>query len=73
MQVVKQRPLVIEYIRHLLFGQLKEEGLEEVLDSLRRLPRQDPLVRLPSPFTHGRRRGCIRRTRSHRGSCRRAL
>ena len=45
MQVTKQRPLVIEYIRYLLFGQLKEDGLEEVLDSLRRLPRHDPTVR----------------------------
>jgi len=41
-QLVKQRPLILEYIRYLLFTKLSEPTLEDVLDCLRRLPRKEP-------------------------------
>jgi hypothetical protein len=43
-QVTKQRPLLHEYVRALLFGRLSDATLEATLDSLRRLPRNDPTV-----------------------------
>ena len=41
---MKQRPLILEYIRYLLFSKLSEPTLEDVLDCLRRLPRKEPQV-----------------------------